>query len=262
MEMTDAAGALAALAQEDRLAAFRLLVRVGAQGLAAGAIAAELGIPSPTLSFHLQQLTAAGLLTRRRDGRRRIYAVDPAATRGLLSYLGEDCCQGRKDLCATAGPGARTRFEGLRATQARPTVLFLCSGGSARSVMGEALMRWNAGRRFDVYSAGIRPTGVHPLARQVLEEIGVATSALGSTDLGALLGRVGIDHAIVVCGGAEEACKSILPFARQRAYWPIEDPAAAGRSDADALRAFRSARDDLDERIRAWLRGGLLTERA
>jgi arsenate reductase len=128
--------------------------------------------------------------------------------------------------------------------------------------MGEALMRWNAGRRFDVYSAGIRPTGVHPLARRVLEEIGVATGALRSTDLGSLLGQVGIDHAIVVCGEAEAACKSILPFARQRAFWPIDDPVVAGASDAEALATFRAARDDLDERIRAWLRGGLLAERA
>jgi len=258
----EATGVLAALAQEDRLAVFRLLVRVGSGGLAAGEIARTLEIRPPTLTFHLNQLVAAGLLTRRRAGRRRVYALDAGATRALLSFLGEDCCQGRKDLCTTAGPGARARFEGLRAGQSRPTVLFLCSGGSARSVMAEALLRWNAGRRFDVYSAGIRPTAVHPLARRVLEEIGIAASELRSTDLGSLLGRVGIDHAIVVCGGAEEACKDILPFARQRTYWPVDDPVLEGADEGALLTAFRNARDELDERIRGWLRDGMLADRA
>lgn len=107
MEPKDAIGALAALAQESRLAVFRLLVREGPDGLAAGTIAERLGIPAPTLSFHLNQLSAAGLAISRRDGRSIIYAANYPGMRDLLNFLVEDCCQGRPELCTPpAGRGA------------------------------------------------------------------------------------------------------------------------------------------------------------
>lgn len=98
--MNSAIEALAALAQETRLVVFRLLVRQGPEGLAAGAIAEELGIPAPTLSFHLSQLSAAGLIDSRREGRSIFYAANYAGMRELLDFLVEDCCQGRPELCA------------------------------------------------------------------------------------------------------------------------------------------------------------------
>lgn len=257
MEIDAAAETLAALAQPDRLAVFRLLVRAGDEGLAAGDIARALDLRPQTLSFHLRQLASVGLLGRRRDGRRRIYAVRPEATQALFAFLGEDCCQGRTDLAIPAGAGARARVESLRAAQSRPTVLFLCARNSARSQMAEALMRYNAGRRFDVYSAGLKPAGVHPFAQRVLEEIGISTDGLVSTDLGDVLGRVGIDDAIVVCDEADRACRDIQAFARRRHFWPIDDPVVDGLSDDMSLAGFRAARDALDERIRAWLRGEL-----
>ncbi|NCU12914.1 MAG: helix-turn-helix transcriptional regulator, partial [Sphingomonadaceae bacterium] len=85
---------LGALAQEHRLAAFRLLVQSGPDGMAAGALADALGIPASSLSFHLAQLSNAGLLTQRRVSRSIIYAADYAAMNGLLSYLTENCCAG------------------------------------------------------------------------------------------------------------------------------------------------------------------------
>lgn len=100
MESNAALTALAALAQETRLAIFRRLVRAGALGLPAGELAAELGVAPPTLSFHLQQLTAAGLVRSRRSGRRIIYALEVEAMRGLLGFLVQDCCQGHPELCA------------------------------------------------------------------------------------------------------------------------------------------------------------------
>jgi DNA-binding transcriptional ArsR family regulator len=86
--------ALAALAQEHRLAAFRLLVVAGPDGLAAGAIAERLGLPASSMSFHLAQLVHAGLATQRRQSRSIIYAADFAAMRGLMGYLTENCCAG------------------------------------------------------------------------------------------------------------------------------------------------------------------------
>ncbi len=97
--------ALSALAQETRLAVFRLLVREGPEGLAAGEIAARLGVTPATLSFHLAQLERAGLLSARRTGRRIFYALDREGTRGLISFLTEDCCQGRPEICGGLGAG-------------------------------------------------------------------------------------------------------------------------------------------------------------
>lgn len=102
MEKLDAIAALAALAQETRLDIFRLLVRAGPGGLPAGQIGERLGLPSATLSFHLNQLRHAGLVTFRRDGRSLIYAAEYGAMNGLLAYLTENCCQGDPAGC---GPG-------------------------------------------------------------------------------------------------------------------------------------------------------------
>lgn len=85
---------LNALAQEHRLAAFRLLVQAGPEGMAAGALADGLGIPASSLSFHLAQLNHAGLVSQRRVSRSIIYAADYAAMNGLLSFLTENCCAG------------------------------------------------------------------------------------------------------------------------------------------------------------------------
>ena len=94
MDNQQVIAALAALAQETRLDIFRLLVRAGADGLAAGAIGEALGIPAPTLSFHLKELRSAGLIRYERNGRSRIYSPDFPAINGLLGFLTEQCCQG------------------------------------------------------------------------------------------------------------------------------------------------------------------------
>jgi DNA-binding transcriptional ArsR family regulator len=99
METKDAVTALAALAQETRLRAFRLLVQQGPTGLPAGEIAERLDVPPPTLSSHLAQLERAGLARSWRVERRIFYAVEVEGTRRLLRFLTEDCCQGQAELC-------------------------------------------------------------------------------------------------------------------------------------------------------------------
>ena len=99
MEKLSAITALAALAQETRLEIFRALVRAHSPhqekaGLSAGALADELGVAAPTLSFHLKELARAGLVQSRRDGRSIIYTADLSAMSQLTDYLLEDCCQG------------------------------------------------------------------------------------------------------------------------------------------------------------------------
>lgn len=107
VEAAVAITALGALAQEHRLAAFRLLVQAGEAGLAAGAIAGSLGVPNSSLSFHLAQLARAGLVRSERRHRSLIYRADYEAMNRLVGYLMENCCAGAD--CApdsTCGPSA------------------------------------------------------------------------------------------------------------------------------------------------------------
>ncbi len=94
MQAAAAIDALSALAQEHRLAAFRLLVQVGEQGMAAGAIADALGVPNSSLSFHLAQLNRAGLISQERRHRSLIYRANYREMNALVSYLMENCCAG------------------------------------------------------------------------------------------------------------------------------------------------------------------------
>lgn len=103
MKKSTAVAALGALAQETRLEIFRLLVQKGPEGLAAGDIGDRLRLPSPTLSFHLNQLRFAGLVTSRRVSRSIIYSANFKAMNGLLAYLTENCCGGRQELCVPEG---------------------------------------------------------------------------------------------------------------------------------------------------------------
>jgi len=109
MQLPVAVEALSALAHGSRLAVFRLLVRAGADGMAAGDIAREIGaLPNP-LSSHLTILGHAGLVRARRDGRSIIYSADYDTMRGLLAFLVDDCCAGRPEICApiVSGCGAK-----------------------------------------------------------------------------------------------------------------------------------------------------------
>ena len=101
MDSPTAIAALGALAQEHRLALFRLLVQAGEEGMPAGAIAQALGVPNSSLSFHLAQLSRAGLVRQQRRHRSIIYSADYGAMNALVGYLLENCCAG-----AACAPGA------------------------------------------------------------------------------------------------------------------------------------------------------------
>jgi DNA-binding transcriptional ArsR family regulator len=100
MKKPDVLTALAALAQENRLDVFRLLVQVGPDGMAAGQVAQKLDLAPNTLTFHFDRLRDAGLVTVRRDGRSMIYAARFETMNGLLGFLTENCCQGAAEACA------------------------------------------------------------------------------------------------------------------------------------------------------------------
>jgi DNA-binding transcriptional ArsR family regulator len=100
MEKREAVAALAALAQDNRLDVFRLLVQAGPEGMPAGAVAAALELAANTLTFHFDRLRMAGLVTVRRDGRSMIYAARYDAMQALLGFLTENCCAGDSAACA------------------------------------------------------------------------------------------------------------------------------------------------------------------
>jgi len=131
-------------------------------------------------------------------------------------------------------------------------VLFLCTGNSARSQMAEALLRHHAGDRFEVYSAGLEPKGIHPYTEQVMQEIGVQLTGQYSKNVGEYLGKTQFGYVITVCSNAEEKCPT-FPGPIQRFHWAFDDPAAFEGTDEDKLRKFREVRDQIDERICEWL---------
>lgn len=100
MEMNDAIAALAALAHPARLAVFRLLVRAGPEGVPAGEIARQIGALPNTTSANLNVLNAAGLIASRREGRSILHAADFGRMAALMTFLAEDCCGGRPEICA------------------------------------------------------------------------------------------------------------------------------------------------------------------
>ncbi|SDT40772.1 transcriptional regulator, ArsR family [Bradyrhizobium canariense] len=102
MEISDAVAALAALAQDNRLEVYRLLVKAGPEGMPAGSVATALDLAPNTLTFHFDRLRQAGLVTVRRAGRSMIYAARYDQMNSLLSFLTENCCGGAPEQCAPA----------------------------------------------------------------------------------------------------------------------------------------------------------------
>mgnify|MGYP003571170637 CR=1 FL=1 len=107
MKSDNAIAALGALAQTDRLAAFRLVLGAGKSGMASGRIASELNVQPTRMSFHLSTLERAGVLCSCRDGRHVRYAVNLALMRDLLGFLTDECCGGHPEICAELSTSAQ-----------------------------------------------------------------------------------------------------------------------------------------------------------
>ena len=135
----------------------------------------------------------------------------------------------------------------------RINVLFLCTGNSARSQMAEALLRHLAGDRFEAFSAGLEPKGLHPLTVQVMREISLDVSDQRSKDVREYLGRQPFGYLITVCSHADAHCPAAFPGVGQRLHWDFDDPAAVAGSEQDRLAKFRQVRDAIAARLRAWL---------
>ncbi len=135
----------------------------------------------------------------------------------------------------------------------KPTVLFLCTGNSARSQMAEAWLQKHGGDRFEVLSAGTDPKGINPLTIEAMNEVGISLEGHRSKSLGEYLGKITVNHVIVVCAQADDDCPRVWPFALARHFWPFDDPAAATGTHEEKLAAFRRIREEIETRIKKWL---------
>jgi len=251
METKTAVVALAALAQESRLSVFRLLVEAGPAGVSAGKIAEALGMAPSSLSFHLKELTHAGMASARQEGRFIIYKANFAKAAELVAFLSENCCGGQPcDLSCNA----RVSAPGVAMSAAGKVfnVLILCTGNSARSIMAEALVNAMGQGRFRAFSAGSQPTGkVNPFAIEKLHSIQYPTDSLRSKswDEFAAPGAPQMDFIITVCDNAAGEVCPLWPGQPVSAHWGFEDPAAVQGSDEDKRRAFDVAFERIRERV-------------
>ncbi len=136
----------------------------------------------------------------------------------------------------------------------KPTVLILCTGNSCRSHLGEGVLRAAAGEVLDVRSAGSKPAGyVHPLAVQVMKEIGIDISGHRSKHLSEFVQRP-VETVITVCGNADQACP-IFPGQVNRYHWGFEDPALVTGTEEEKLAVFRRVRDEIKRVFEAYAAG-------
>jgi arsenate reductase (thioredoxin) len=146
------------------------------------------------------------------------------------------------------------RAKGFDMKEAKPMVLILCTGNSCRSHLAEGILRREAVDIFEVQSAGSNPAGhVHPLAIQVMQEIGIDISAHRSKHLNEFLNR-DVETVITVCGNADQACP-MFPGQVNRHHWGFFDPAKAEGTEDEKLRVFRAVRDEIARVFTAYADG-------
>lgn len=257
MENNRAVHAFATLGHPGRLAVFRLLMRFAPQGVRPTEIAEALGLKQNTLSHHLGDLTASGLVGVERQGRSLYYAVDLDATKGLIRYLALDVSRARPDLLAPLH-SVQQDFQPMMAEHPETNfdVLFLCSGNSARSIFAEALLRDLGRGRFRAFSAGTRPnTELNPFALEILKRNGHDTSGLRSKHISEFQkpDSVTMDFVFTVCDTA--AAEECPPWPGQpiTGHWGLPDPVKATGTDAEKALVFAQTYAALRRRIMAFV---------
>ncbi|MFN5996269.1 MAG: helix-turn-helix domain-containing protein [Paracoccaceae bacterium] len=252
MEQTHAVHAFATLGHPGRLAVFRLLMRFAPQGVRPTEIAEALALKPNTLSHHLADLVASGLVGVTRSGRSLFYAVDLDATEALIGYLALDVGRARPDLLV---PLLTNRKD----TAMRDTdfdVLFICSGNSARSIFAEALLRDLGRGKFQAFSAGYRPgTTLNPFALEVLQRNGHDIAGLRSKHVSEFQkpGSIVMDFVFTVCDTA--AAEECPPWPGQpiTGHWGLPDPVKATGTEAERALIFAQTYAALRRRIAAFV---------
>lgn len=131
-------------------------------------------------------------------------------------------------------------------------VLFLCTGNSCRSQMAEGFLRHMARDRFEVFSAGVKPTQVNPLAIKVMAEVDIDISKHRSKSAMEFIGKQ-FDYVITVCDNAKQTCP-VFPGKYEKIHWDLEDPAETQGSEEERIVVFRKIRDEIRQRIEEWIK--------
>ncbi len=244
---------LASLAHGTRLDVFLLLIEVGDAGITAGEIAERLNVVPSSLTHHLNELKAAGMVDCVRNHRQMIYAARIPAMKDLVSFLTGSCCGGRPELCSPRWrgdekPEAMGGFMGDRVLN----VLFVCTGNSARSIIAECILNRLAPGKFRAYSAGSQPSGrVHPCTLDLLSSLSFDTGDLRSKswDEFAAEGAPQMDFVFTVCDNAAKEIFPVWPGQPMRAHWGVPDPAQSTGNDAEIAAVFNDTFRMLDQRI-------------
>lgn len=253
MEQNCIAHAFATLGHPGRLSVFRLLMRFAPQGVRPTEMAEALGLEQNTLSHHLADLTASGLVSVERQGRSLYYSVDLEATEGLIGYLALDVGRARPDLLTSLLP---VKKDAAPMTAQVPDtdfdVLFICSGNSARSIFAEALLRDLGKGKFQAFSAGTRPnTELNPFALEILKRNGHDTSGLRAKHISEFQkpNSIMMDFVFTVCDTA--AAEECPPWPGQpiTGHWGLPDPVKATGTDAEKALVFAQTYAALRRRI-------------
>ena len=243
---------LSTLSNPHRMAVFRLLMRRCPDVLPAGEIAEALQFKASTASVYLSALTRVGLISQRREGTSLLYGINLEAARQVVSDLFMDCCRGRADLCPPLLSDGM-----MQDTNVRPqtyTVLFICTGNSARSILAETILRDMAGGTFTAYSAGTQNRStLHPHALETLTSKGHDVSLLRAKNVSEYQSETApkMDFVFTVCDrAANEECP---PWAGQpvSAHWGLPDPVKAEGTDAQKRLAFQQTYGALHNRLSA-----------
>ena len=253
MESNCAVHAFATLGHPGRLAVFRLLMRFAPRGVRPTEIAVALDLRPNTLSHHLADLSASGLVEVERQGRSLFYSVDLDAAEGLIGYLALDVGRARPDLLASFIP---VHEDIMTAQNTDFDVLFICSGNSARSIFAEALLRDLGKGKFQAFSAGTNPNSqLNPFALEVLKRNGHDVTGLRSKNVSEFQPPhdVEMNFVFTVCDAA--AAEECPPWPGQpiTGHWGLPDPAKATGTDAEKALVFAQTYGALRRRIMAFV---------
>ncbi|WP_072396841.1 metalloregulator ArsR/SmtB family transcription factor [Hyphomicrobium sp. CS1GBMeth3] len=260
LSASEVAAIFAALSQETRLEAYRLLLRYQPFGLAAGDISRLLAVPHNTLSTHMALLQNAGLVRSRREGRSIIFAANPVQLAVAEAFLDQGRAAPQPGKASAVGQGERSCFPRKRSeedlSKKRYNVLVLCTGNTARSIIAEAVLNREGHGRFHAYSAGSNPKSKpHRLGLELLASLGYDTSGLRSKSWMEFSepGAPKMDFIITVCDrAAGEVCPH-WPGHPLVTHWGIADPVAVAGSTDEKRAAFQETYRQLMNRLTAFI---------
>lgn len=233
---------------------WQLVVELGRSDRRVGELVQLVGKPQNLVSYHLAELRHAGVVSARRssaDGRDVYYRADLFRCRDLLGDAGLSLHPGLS--LAPASPGVAER------RRARPRLLFLCTGNSARSQIAEALVEHRSAGSVEARSAGSHPKSLHPLAVQVMAERGIDIDGRPTKPL-TRFARSRFDRVITLCDKVREICPE-FPGGPIAAHWSIPDPAAVADGDEATYAVFRHVADDIESRVALLLADLRITSR-